>query len=100
MLNDEKRLHYAIQIIKSANSGTDSIADISDEIGGSRTYIAKVVALLRNAELLDADYNVQDNITIRDVVQAIQTIQPTDDIMRRVMDKILEALDIPISEVW
>jgi DNA-binding IscR family transcriptional regulator len=103
----EKSIYYAIRIIKSASSGTDSILDISDEIGGSRTYVAKVVALLRKAELIDADYNVRDNITLRDVVQAIDNLQPTDDmdveriaIMQKIVSKILESLDFPLSEVW
>lgn len=103
MLSEIKRIKYAINILKAIHRGADSISRIYEDIGGSESYIAKVIATLRAHKLINKQYETckpVTEITISDVVKCVGSYEPGDKLMDSINDKILEALDVPISEVW
>lgn len=96
----EKWLDYAISTLKLCNFGTKSIKSIHSDIGGSRSYIAKVVAKLRNADLINERYELTKNakqITVREVIEAGCASYKTPS---KICKIILKTLEIPITKVW
>jgi DNA-binding IscR family transcriptional regulator len=102
MIRDEKWLNYAVMIIKVIHTkGTGTITSISEEIGGSGSYIAKVVASLRKSGLIDKNYELPkrpEEITITELLN----LKPIDenDIKSKVSNIISKALEVPITEIW
>jgi len=98
----EKWLDYAIKILDSCNKGSGSISHIADDIGGSESYIAKVVASLRNANLINQHYDLCKpiaNITISEVMVASNSCQVDSETSRKILEIIIKSLNIPITEV-
>jgi len=99
----EKWLNYAIATLKSCHSGFGSISDIADNVGGSASYIAKVIASLRSAHIIDKNYELTkqaSQITVREIVESSGLCRPTKEISSKVLKIILKALEIPITQIW
>ncbi len=103
MLSEIKRIKYAINILKAVHGGANSIKRIYEDVGGSESYIAKVIATLRDHKLINKRYETYkpvSEITISDIIKCVGSYDAGDKLMDSINDRILEALDTPISEVW
>ena len=99
----EKWLSYAIAVLKACNNGAGSIAHIADETGGSQSYVAKVIASLRHAGIIDKNYELSkpaSQITIRDVVEVTGWINTNNKTLCKISEIILTALEVPITQLW
>ena len=99
----DKWLDYAIAIIKACQSGSGSISNISDDINKPQSYVAKVVASLRAAKIINGDYGLimpASDITIRKLVEVSGSYQATSPVLDKVNELMLQALEISIKEVW
>jgi len=98
----EKWLNYAIKIIGSCNRGSGSISNITDDIGGSESYIAKVTASLRHAGLIDVNYDLCkpiNDIIISEILEISNCCHADGDISRKILRIVIDSLNIPITEV-
>jgi len=102
MLRDEKWIEYAIDILVAVDDGAQSIAGISENIDGSESYIAKVVAVLRKSGLIDKKYNLSkslDDITVKEIVLLTHSYDRKNDLMDRITDRMLNSLNISIRDL-
>ncbi len=103
MLRDEKWIKYALGILKSVHKGSSSISEISEKVGGSESYIAKIVATLRKADLITRDYSLPkkpDQILVKDLLVIANTYKPSNDPVGKIIKSMLESLTMPITEIW
>lgn len=104
MLADEKWIDYAIKTLEAADTGANSISHIHDQVGGSKTYLAKVIASLRRSGLIDKSYELPrslDNISVRDVL-LVDHDGPEDsfsEITSHLKSRILQNLDFSVREL-
>ncbi len=99
----EKWLNYAIAVLKACDNGAGSIAHIADETGGSQSYVAKVIASLRHAGIIDKNYELSKpaaQITVRDVVESSGWMDTSNKTLRAISKLILTALEVPITQLW
>lgn len=103
MLRDEKWLGYAIKILKVAHQGASSMSAMADEVGGARSYVTKVVTSLRKGGLIDDHYQLSrhpESITVREVMAVASTYHPEPGPSGKILQIMLNALEIPITQVW
>lgn len=103
MLKDEKWIEYAVKILKSVDNGSNSISHIASDIGGSESYIAKVVASLRRAGYISNKYELRkglNEITVKEIVKINSAHIPSSMLIDHMMDKIYEALDFPVKDLF
>ena len=100
----EKWLNYAVDVLKSCDSGAKSIKALSEDIGGSSSYIAKVVASLRNGHLINDRYELSkpiEQITIKEILEILlPEYQPAGKVSDNVFKLVLASLEISITQVW
>ena len=102
MLRDEKWLEYAINILIAVDNGAGSISDVADSVGGSESYIAKVIAILRKSNLIDKKYNlVKDlsEISVRDIIQLTHSYEKRGKYISKVVDIMLDSLDLSVKQL-
>ncbi|MDP6584525.1 MAG: hypothetical protein QF535_07695 [Anaerolineales bacterium] len=98
-----KWLNYAIATIKACDQGAGSGSQIAEDVGGSPSYVAKVVASLRNAHIIDNNYELvkpAQQITIREVATASGCYQVDGDLAHKVFDIVFKALEVPVTSIW
>jgi len=98
-----KWLNYAIATIKACDQGAGSGSQIADDVGGSPSYVAKVVASLRHANIIDNNYELTKpakQITIREVVTASGHYQVEEGTAHKIFDIIFKALEVSVTHVW
>jgi len=99
----EKWLNYAIAVLKACDNGAGSIAHIADETGGSQSYVAKVIASLRHAGIIDKNYELAkpaNQVTVREVVESSGWMDTSNKTLRQISKLILTALEVPITQLW
>lgn len=77
MLRDEKWIAYAIRTLKAAQGGANTITRIAVEVGGSQSYLAKVIAILRKGGLLNEHTELIKPLDQIYVSQLIQLVHPS-----------------------
>ena len=101
LLHDEKWLNYTVKTIKAIHlKGAGTIATISEEVGGSRTYLAKVIAALRKSGIIDKNYELirpPEKIMISELLAHSKEQSP---IVHNITNIIMNAVSIPITQVW
>lgn len=98
-----KWIDYAIEVIRSIFTGSASIKEIAEDIEGPEAYVAKVIAKLRKAGLIDDNYDLvkaPEQITVREVIEASNLNQPEGEISKRIQELMFSALEISIINVW
>ena len=104
MLRDAKWLRYALDIIRAVDDGASSIAEIADEVDGSQSYIAKVVAALRRDGMISKDYELlhkPSDISVKYLVGVANSYDPNADPIEKISAIMLDSLDdVGIDEVW
>ena len=102
MLRDQKWIWYAIHILDAINKGANTIQSIVEMVnGGSPSYLAKVVAILRHNGLISRDYQLVrplSQIMLADLAVLTNT-QNRDKLTTIMAEAILGSLNIPISVV-
>ena len=98
---NNKWLEYSVKILVAADAGARTIMQIHEHVGESKTYVAKVIAILRNGGLIDKNYNLAkplSEIMIRDVWVLFNDLNSaqTSNMMGKVNGLILSALEVPI----
>lgn len=107
MLRHDKWIDYSIKILKAANNGANTIRLINDEVKGPPAFIAKVIAVLRRTEIIDAKYELvkpYSQITVRDLVEAHESHkiedEPISPIISKLDAKLMNALEISIADLY
>lgn len=91
MLRDEKWIAYAVRTLKAVQGGTNTIARIAHEIGGSQSYLAKVIAVLRKGGLLNEQTELTralDSIFVSELV-ALADPSPVEDTISQYINNAL-----------
>ena len=99
----EKWLNYAIAVLKACDNGAGSIAYIADETGGSQSYVAKVIASLRRANIIDRNYELAKpaaQITVRDIAGISGWMDTNSETLHKISEITLAALEVPITQLW
>jgi DNA-binding IscR family transcriptional regulator len=98
-----KWLNYAVAVIKACSQGTGSGSQIAEDVGGSPSYVAKVIASLRHSHIIDNNYELikpANQITIREIAVASGCYSAEGEVAHKVFDIILKALEVPVTHVW
>ena len=102
MLSDGKWMSYAFRILGAVARGGSSINDIAEQIGGSPSYIAKVIAVLRKAGLMNNSYELArplDQISASEVI-VLADFGPIDDpIHKYIAELMLGGLNVSVRQV-
>lgn len=102
-MGNEKWIGYAIDILRAASSGTNTINRIAEEINSPPAYTAKIVAQLRNAGLITKEYELQKplaQMTVREVYEVNHPgIVGATDASSKIQQIILQSLEIPLTQV-
>ena len=101
MLRDIKKIEYIIKIFNAVDSGANTIGRIHEEVGESKSYLAKIIALLRNADFIDKKYNFLvslEDVTVADVVNSMNDYDYSDSVAGNINKIIIKSLDTPIMK--
>ncbi len=103
MLRDDKWIDYAIKILLAVDTGANTISRVAEIVGGSETYIAKLIAVLRKNNLIDAKYNLNksiNSIMVYDLFVVANNLSSDSAIAQRITSIMLDAVkSIPIKQV-
>ena len=101
LLHDEKWLNYTINTIKAIHlKGAGTISTISEEVGGSKTYLAKVIAALRKSGIIDKNYELIRNPEKIMVNELLARSKNSSLAVCNITDIMLKSVEIPITKVW
>ena len=98
-MSNNKWLDYSVRILIASDNGAKNILQIHEYVGESKTYVAKVIAILRSGGLIDKNYNLVkplSEIMIRDVWVLFSDTTQDNTMMGKVEKLILSALEVPI----
>lgn len=96
MLRDEKWIAYAVRTLQAVEGGANTIARIAHDIGGSQSYLAKVIATLRKGGLLTEQTELTiplDSILISRLVILADPNLVEDSINRYIAQQLLSGLN-------
>lgn len=98
-----KWLDYAVGILRAAHLGARSIKEITEELGGSESYAAKIIAQLRAASLIDDTYELTkkpEDITIAELLQIGEPAPQSNTSAHCIWTILMSALELPITQIW
>lgn len=102
MLSDGKWIGYAFRILGAVAGGANSISSIAERVGGSESYLAKVVAVLRRAGLISTTYELSrslDQIEARQIVKLADQSPIDDPIHNHLAGLMLAGLTVSVKQV-
>jgi DNA-binding IscR family transcriptional regulator len=102
MLTDAKWLSYAIGVLAASNQGAHTIQAVSEHVGGSESYIAKVIAVLRKAGFINARYELAkplDQILIKDLLALTYQGVRDEKYIKYIVEDMILSLKLSVADV-
>ena len=102
MLSDAKWISYAFRVLGAVSNGASSINEVAERIGGSESYIAKVIATLRRFGLITPKYELVrplEQITAGEVIRMADQSPIDDKVVQYLVASMLGNLNLDVKQV-